>query len=86
MAILDLCGVPKEDRRKIFTWTNQMMFQEDEDIGGADPAALAQEAAANIYLYAGELARKHAETPLTNIVGALLDGEVGHPMLVVSEA
>jgi cholest-4-en-3-one 26-monooxygenase len=76
MAILDLCGVPREDRSKFFTWTNQMLFQEDEEIGGDDPAAAAQEAAANIYFYAGELAKKHAETPLTNIVGALLDGEV----------
>ena len=85
MAILDLCGVPLDDRSKFFTWTNQMMFQEDEDIGGADPAALAQEAAANIYLYAGELARKHAETPLTNIVGALLDGEVEDEKLTEDE-
>ena len=46
MAILDLCGVPIEERAQFFTWTNQMMFQEDEDIGGSDPAALAQEAAA----------------------------------------
>lgn len=79
MAILDLCGVPREDRSKFFTWTNQMLFQEDADIGGADPeaaAAAAQAAAAEIYMYAGELARKHAESPLTNIVGALLDGEV----------
>jgi len=76
MAILDLCGVPIDDRSKFFTWTNQMMFQEDEEIGGADPAAQAQEAAANIYMYAGELAKKHAEAPLNNIVGALLDGEV----------
>jgi cholest-4-en-3-one 26-monooxygenase len=27
-------------------------------------------------MYAGELAKQHAETPLNNIVGALLDGEV----------
>ena len=26
MAILDLCGVPIEDRKKFFTWTNQMML------------------------------------------------------------
>lgn len=76
MAILDLCGVPKEDRSKFFTWTNQMIFQQDEEFGGDDPEAQAQEAAANIYLYAGELAKKHAETPLSNIVGALLDGKV----------
>jgi cholest-4-en-3-one 26-monooxygenase len=85
MAILDLCGVPRDDRSKFFTWTNQMMFQEDEDLGGADPAVTAQEAAANIYLYAGELAKKHAETPLTNIIGALLDGEVEDEKLTDDE-
>ncbi|GAB5452502.1 MAG: cytochrome P450 [Halioglobus sp.] len=85
MAILALCGVPIEDRDKFFTWTNQMMFQEDEDIGGEDPAALAQEAAANIYVYAGELAKKHAETPLTNIVGSLLDSEVEDEKLTEEE-
>ena len=76
IAILELCGVPKDDRKKFFHWTNQMMFLQDEDIGGADPAATSQEAAANIYMYAGELAKKHAETPVNNIVGALLDGQV----------
>lgn len=85
MAILALCGVPIEDRDKFFTWTNQMMFQEDEDIGGDDPAALAQAAAANIYLYAGELAKKHAESPLTNIVGSLLDSEVEDEKLTEEE-
>jgi cytochrome P450 len=85
MAILDLCGVPIEERAQFFTWTNQMMFQEDEDIGGSDPAALAQEAAANIYLYAGELARQHAEKPLNNIVGALLDGVVEDEKLTAEE-
>ena len=85
MAILDLCGVPREDRSKFFTWTNQMFFQRDEDIGGDDPAARAQEASANIYLYAGELARKHAESPLTNIVGALLDSEIEDEKLTEAE-
>ena len=85
MAILDLCGVPIDHRSKFFTWTNQMMFQEDEDIGGQDPAALAQEAAANIYLYAGELAQQHAENPVANIVGALLDGEVEDEKLTPEE-
>ncbi len=85
MAILDLCGVPIEERDQFFTWTNQMMFQEDEDVGGADPEALAQEAAANIYVYAGELAKQHEKTPLNNIVGALLDGEVEDEKLTPEE-
>ncbi len=85
MAILELCGVPKEDRKQFFTWTNEMMFQEDEDIGGEDPAATSQAAMANMYFYASELAKKHAETPLNNIVGALLDGEVGDEKLTEEE-
>lgn len=88
MAILDLCGVPKEDRMKVFTWTNQMFFRQDTDIGGTDPEAAqaaAQEASANIFIYAEELAKKHAEQPLTNIVGALLDGEVEDEKLTTSE-
>ena len=76
MAILDICGVPKEDRSLFFAWTNQMIFQADEDFGGDNPVAQAEEAAMNVYAYAGELAKKHAESPLTNIVGALLDGKI----------
>ena len=85
MAILDLCGVPKEDRDDFFRWTNEMFFQEDEDIGGDDPDAKAQAASANIYMYAGELAKQHAESPLNNIVGALLDGEVEDEKLTEEE-
>lgn len=85
MAILDLCGVPKEDRKKIFGWTNQMMFMDDVDMSGDNPEAKAQEASANIYLYAGELAKQHAETPLTNIVGTLLDSTVEDEYLTETE-
>lgn len=85
MAILDLCGVPKEDREKIFTWTNQMMFMDDVDMSGENPEAAAQEASINIYMYAGELAKQHAKTPLTNIVGALLDSKVEDEHLTETE-
>ena len=88
MAILDLCGVAKEDRENYFKWTNEMFFQDDADIVGDDPEAakaVAEAAAANIYMAAGELAKKHAETPLNNIVGALLDGEVEDEKLTETE-
>jgi cytochrome P450 len=88
MAILDLCGVPKDDRKKVFEWTNQMFFRKDSDIAGdnAEEAELgAQMASANIFMYAEELAKKHAEEPLTNIVGALLDGEVEDEKLTTTE-
>lgn len=85
MAILDLCGVPKEDRSKFFTWTNEMFFREDDDISGGDGQARSQEASANVYLYAAELTRQHAEKPLNNIVGALLDGTVDDEKLTEAE-
>ena len=85
MAILDLCGVPKEDRGDFFRWTNEMFFQDDEEIAGDDPLGRAQAAAASIYAYANDLAKQHAEKPLNNIVGALLDGEVDDERLTEDE-
>lgn len=85
MAILDLCGVPKEDRGKFFTWTNEMFFQDDEDIGGSDAENKAIMASVNVYMYAADLARQHAISPLNNIIGALLDGEVENEKLSEAE-
>lgn len=85
MAILDLCGVPKEDRNKFFTWTNEMFFQDDEDVVGSDAQEKALEASLNVYMYAADLALQHAKSPLNNIVGALLDGEVEDEKLSEAE-
>lgn len=86
IAILELCGVPKEDRKQFFAWTNAMFFTQDDSMSeGEDNRAAAQEAAANIYIYAAELARQHAETPLNNIVGALLDGKINDEKLSPDE-
>ncbi|MAT93663.1 MAG: cytochrome [Halioglobus sp.] len=85
MAILDLCGVPKDDRAKIFQWTNEMFFQEDEDFAGDNPKERAENAAAQMYFYADELASRHKEKPLNNIVGALLDGIVEGEKLTTDE-
>ena len=86
IAILELCGVPKEDRKQFFAWTNAMFFREDDSMSeGEDNRAAAHEAAANMYLYAAELARQHEEKPLNNIVGALLDGKVNGEKLTSDE-
>lgn len=86
MAILDLCGVPKEDRDKFFTWTNEMVYQDDEDVNDPDDAEnKLLMASANVYMYAAELARQHAISPLNNIIGMLLDGEVEDEKLTEDE-
>lgn len=86
IAILELCGVPIEDRQQFFSWTNAMFFYEDDGMSeGDDNMAAARDAGANMYLYAARLAEQHAQTPLNNIVGALLDGQVGDEKLTVEE-
>jgi cytochrome P450 len=85
IAILSLCGIPMEDKRQFFDWTNTMIFTEDEDMSGEDGVAASQAAAIEVYAYAAGLAEKHKKEPLTDIVGALLDGKVNDEKLTAEE-
>jgi len=85
IAILALCGIPMEHKQQFFDWTNIMFFTEDEDMSGKNGSEAATEAAAQIYAYAASLAEKHKTEPLSDIVGALLDGEVDDEKLTDEE-
>ncbi|MCX2982824.1 cytochrome P450 [Halieaceae bacterium IMCC14734] len=85
IAILSLCGIPMEDKQQFFDWTNTMIFTEDEDMSGVDGVAASQAAAIEVYAYAAALAEKHKTEPLTDIVGALLDGTVNDEKLTADE-
>jgi cytochrome P450 len=74
IAILELLGVPLEDRKKFFDWTNTMIFADDPDMALDEDAG--NNASLEVIMYALALAAKHRENPQGNIVGALLDGEV----------
>lgn len=76
LAILELCGVPGEDRKDFFEWTNTMMFNQDEEMA-EDGRADAEAASANVINYAMKLADMHRDNPQENIVGALLRGHGG---------
>jgi cytochrome P450 len=79
IAILDLLGVPLEDRKKFFDWTNTMIFADDPDMATSEEEA--QLAALEVIGYAMELAARHRESPMDNITGALLDAELeGQPV------
>ena len=79
IAILDLLGVPLDDRKKFFDWTNTMIFADDPDMATSEEEA--QLAALEVIGYAMELAAKHREQPMDNITGALLDAELeGEPV------
>lgn len=85
IAIMELCGVPRDMKDQFFAWTNIMFFTEDEDMSGADGEAAAQAASLEVYAYAAELARQHKIKPMSNIVGALLDGAVDDERLTDEE-
>ncbi|RZI81500.1 MAG: cytochrome P450, partial [Microbacterium sp.] len=57
-AIAELLGVPQEDRKKLFEWSNQMLSYDDPEIEG-DPAI----AAAEILGYSMMLAADRKENP-----------------------
>jgi cholest-4-en-3-one 26-monooxygenase len=73
-AIADLLGVPQEDRRKLFDWSNQMLAQDDPEYGGQPDVA-----AAEILGYAMEMAEDRKKSPqddiITKLVHADMDGQ-----------
>ena len=74
ITILELLGVPLEDRKKFFDWTNTMIFADDPDMAVDEMAG--QIASAEVIGYATELANKYFENPNDSLLGALLEGEV----------
>ena len=72
-AIAELLGVPQEDRRKLFDWSNQMLAYDDPEYN-ADPAL----AAAEILGYAMMLADERRANPADDIISKLVNaGEDG---------
>jgi cytochrome P450 len=72
LAILELCGVPAEDRKDFFEWTNAMMFSHDPEM--AADKEVSEIASMNVITYAMTLMEKHKTEPKDNIIGALLEG------------
>ena len=76
-AIADLLGVPQEDRRKLFDWSNTMMSFDDPDFEGMPDVA-----AAEILGYAMNLAEERRKEPKDDIITKLITADVdGHGML-----
>ena len=75
-AIADLLGVPQEDRRKLFEWSNQMLAYDDPEYS-VDPEA----ASVEILTYAMMLAEDRKANPRDDIVTKLMQADVdGHAL------
>lgn len=91
-AIADLLGVPQDDRRKLFDWSNQMLAYDDPEYGG-DPEA----ASIEILMYAMAMAEARRAEPRDDIIsklvtadrdglGQLGDDELGYFVIMLSVA
>ena len=77
IAIAELVGIPVEDRRKVFDWSNAMIGSNDPEYN-ADPAA-GQIAATELYMYSNQLAIERRQNPKDDIITTLIsehDGDV----------
>jgi cholest-4-en-3-one 26-monooxygenase len=90
-AIADLIGIPQEDRRKIFEWSNMMVGYDDPEFEVAG-----QVAAAELVGYAMAMAEDRKQCPrddiVTKLVTAQIDGgnlssdEFGYFVILMSVA
>ncbi len=80
LVIAEILGVPQEDRRQVFDWSNRMIGSDDPEYQISQEAA--GEAAMQVYAYADELsarrrsARQDGAAAATDVVSVLLDAEV----------
>jgi cholest-4-en-3-one 26-monooxygenase len=77
-AIAELVGVPLEERRQIFEWSNALVGADDPEYGAREGTL---EASAQMYAYALSLREARRAEPRDDIVTALLGAEVdGHTL------
>jgi cholest-4-en-3-one 26-monooxygenase len=77
IAIAELLGIPVEDRRKVFEWSNRMIGSTDPDYSGGPEDA--QNASIELYMYANQLATERRAAPRDDIITTLIsehDGDV----------
>jgi cholest-4-en-3-one 26-monooxygenase len=80
-AIAELLGVPQEDRRNVFEWSNSMIGYDDPEFSGADP----MESAMGLLGYAMQMADERQTCPRDDIVTTLVKAEIDGSHLSVDE-
>jgi len=76
-VIAELVGVPLEDRHRVLQWSNQMLAYDDPEYQ-VDPDT-PKMAAAELFMYANELAAERTAHPRDDLVSELMHAEVdGH--------
>lgn len=71
-AIAEIMGVPQEDRKLLFEWSNRMIGIDDPEYATDDGFNASME----LYMYVNELAKKRKTDPRDDIVTKLINAEV----------
>jgi cholest-4-en-3-one 26-monooxygenase len=79
-AIAELIGVPQEDRKKLFQWSNQMVGYDDPEYEGDQNVA-----AMELLAYAMEMAADRAANPQADIITKLVNAEIDGEQLSADE-
>ena len=79
-VIAEMTGVPLEDRHKIFDWSNKMIGYDDPEY-----APEGQRAAAELFMYANELAADRLAHPRDDLASVLMHAEVDGHRLTLAE-
>ncbi|MGV0812945.1 cytochrome P450 [Mycolicibacterium boenickei] len=76
-AIAGLMGVPQEDRKKLFDWSNQMVGDQDPEFASNDAIS----ASVELIMYGMQMAAQRAGHPGDDLVSKLLEADVeGHKL------
>jgi cholest-4-en-3-one 26-monooxygenase len=76
-AIAGLMGVPQEDRKKLFDWSNQMVGDQDPEFAGNDAIT----ASVELIMYGMRMAAERATNPGQDLVTTLVQADVdGHKL------
>jgi cholest-4-en-3-one 26-monooxygenase len=77
-VLADMLGVPREDWRLMFRWTNQIAGASDSEYSdGEDPAAGVMDARNGLFAYFNELAAERRKAPRDDMVSVLANAKVG---------
>jgi cholest-4-en-3-one 26-monooxygenase len=76
-AIAGLMGVPQEQRKKLFDWSNQLVGDQDPEFASNDGMT----ASAELMMYGMQLAAERADSPADDLVTKLIQADVeGHKL------
>ena len=74
-AIAEIMGVPEEDRRLLFDWSNRMVGADDPEYQSDNPDDSGV-AAAELYVYAAALGEARRSDPRDDVITKLINAEI----------